>query len=260
MGSCSPTRNCTMTVGAPAFAALNGGLTRSFRGWVDELRVYKLRSADIGVDSGFEEQICNFALGTLVNGASSHVGIVQLRSRLVVAVGNSRVPTTLCEQLVRESTSEPFDYARQYGRTLCASRVHASVQSPDCIRSTRLSLPDLSANSERPSSANNNFCLSCHSDLSNIDGLRVRALQTHAENPLIAAFPRYQDPRRQPLNAPALIALPRHDCTVGELNQTYYSVYPNSASILYSNGLRTQDHVFDDAPQLPTGYLPPGPN
>lgn len=249
-----------MTVGAPWLGTAGAATTRSFRGWVDELRIYRLRPEDVTTNAGFEEQVCNFALGTLANpeGPSVPQSIVDLREHIrqqTTTPSGSTNPVAVCEQLVLETIDEPFDLPRQHRRTWCASRVHAASTPEYCLRSSRLSLPTLVADDPRPSSASTPFCLSCHTDAAHIDGLKLRALETHQQNPSIPLLPRFEDPRRQPLNPPAVMALPQHDCVTPQLDDTWYARFLDDGSIEIDDGQWTTDHLFDH-PSV-EGYLPP---
>lgn len=245
-----------MTVGAPWPGAVGNAATRSLRGWVDELRIYRLRPEDAVVNAGFEEQVCNFALGSLADPAPAGpvpAAITELQALIKQQTGTT--PAAVCEQLVLESIDEPFDLPRQHRRTSCASRVHAASAPAHCLRSAKLGLPTLVADDPRPSSASTPFCKTCHTDAAHFDGLRMRALQTAQQNPTVDLLPRFADPRRQPLNPPAVVALPRHDCSAPQLDDTWYARFLLDGSLDLGEGQWTGDHLFD-APST-QGYLPP---
>lgn len=238
-----------LTIGHPG-PTLAPGLGRAtLQAWVDELRIYALRRID-AANPWFDEFICNTALGTLVDvaGASSDPRVTRLQALAQKYPGK---PTTICEQLVLESYGEPLDLAPRFGARLCADRTH---RDPDpaagqrCLRELRLGLDAahrLAADVPRPKFTDVPFCTNCHAaghplkrtgaNGSVIDGgLDLTAL-------IVGATPRFQDPRRQPMNVPATIA--------GRLPSSWTpaTVPPLLAP---TNYVYTLDHVFDAHPHV----------
>lgn len=233
------------------------GCTRgTFRGWIDELRVYPVTAADRAAGSGFRELICNHALGTLVaTSAATTLELTTTRDRLA-ALGQT--PAALCEQLDLGSHSDPTDFARQLGRgKQCADKVHRNGgNDPACLRTQRLALPALTAEDERPDTRTNAFCLTCHTDSSPIEGLRLSALA-----PAPDELPRWADRRRQPLNPPATLTLPTGVCTAASpLAGTFYTSIIDHGLELSTRRFTT-DHVFDQglAGTSVRPYFPPTP-
>jgi hypothetical protein len=219
-----------MTVSDPG-PSFTAGLPRlPFAGWVDEFRVYSLTAADVTAP-WLDEHICNQALGTLVDigyarGEVSHPALTSLRSR---SAAYPNAPAQVCEQLRLETYSDPRDFPAQYGEHLCIDRVHKNPHlqpswSFRCLRTGKLGLPALAAASPRPDSSANVFCLSCHTSAAPLPGLKVSALTG-------GSLARYQDPRRQPSNVPAVLG----------------GIVPPwlTTSLNVGDGTQTLDHYFD---------------
>jgi len=87
-----------------------------------------------------------------------------------------------------------------------------------------MGLPTLQATQPRPDTSGTAFCLSCHTGTAPLPGLRLGALTA-------GSGPRFQDPRRQPMNVPAVMG----------------GVVPPwlTAGIDQPDGTRTLDHYFD---------------
>ncbi|HEX5749748.1 MAG TPA: hypothetical protein VFZ09_26185 [Archangium sp.] len=219
-----------MTVGDPGPSFVQGQSRLPFLGWVDEFRVYSLSAQDTQA-AWLDEHICNNALGTLVDitsytGESSHPALTVLRSRASLYPG---APTLLCEQMRLESYVDPRDYPAQYGEHLCIDRVHKNPHANPslasrCKRAQKLALPVFQANAPRPDTSSNTFCLTCHTSTAPLPGLRPGALTA-------GSGPRYQDPRRQPMNVPAVMGGVVPPWLQGGVN--------------LSDGTRTLDHHFD---------------
>jgi hypothetical protein len=213
------------------------GAKPPFRGWVDELRVYALGPAERPTPSWIDEQVCNLAMGTLVEikdsdrraktpqlrelwqraddyglfaraitaqgkSAAIPAGPVDPADKLIPVARNARV----CEQLdVWSPTEGPSDMAAQHGDRLCVDRVHRNPRpalSERCLRQEIYGTAGrhLIADQPRPEFGDLPFCQSCHTDLSLIPELLPDALS--AGN---SSVPRYADPRRQPLDWSALL-------------------------------------------------------
>ncbi|RUO88942.1 hypothetical protein D7Y11_32845 [Corallococcus sp. AB018] len=194
-----------MTVGDPGPNFVQGQTRLPFHGWVDELRIYALSPGDI-VRPWVEELLCNQALGTTVDLTYRPPEVYSpvletLRSRSVqYPLSSGRA---LCEQLRLGSYVEPLDYPAQSGEHLCIDRVHKNPHSVQqwrerCLRTSMMAMPHLEAALPRPDSSSNAFCQSCHTSSAPLPGLRMGALTAGGVN-------RYQDPRRQPMNVPAVL-------------------------------------------------------
>lgn len=197
-----------MTVGAPQLgsACLNGtcNQTRTFKGWVDEFRLYKLDAADVVQGSSFDEYICNMALGSMRNGSSGEY----------------------CEQMLLESYDRPMDLPAQRLRTHCASNVHHNLGAdPSCLRNAKLGMPAFKPAEPRIDTSTNSFCVTCHQDINGTPiGLHLDALR-------VGSVPRFYDRRRQPMEGPAVLALPPVSCDQSwTLNNTWYANVPTSTS------------------------------
>ncbi|MFP2931879.1 hypothetical protein ACLESO_43245 [Pyxidicoccus sp. 3LG] len=219
-----------MTVGDPGPDFIRGQSRLPFYGWVDELRIYALTPDDVR-QAWTEELICNQALGTTVDISQRepeqwHPALEALRWRSYQYPGMRR---SICEQMRLGSYVEPLDYPAQYGEHLCIDRVHKNPITPRsladrCMRPWMLGLPTLQATLPRPDTSGNAFCLSCHTGTAPLPGLRVGALTA-------GSGPRFQDPRRQPMNVPAVM---------GGVVPPWLTV-----GIDQPDGTRTLDHFFD---------------
>jgi hypothetical protein len=193
----------------PSFAGISGIKRRTWKGWVDEVRVSVVPAIE-QLDPSFSELACNDALGTLVDTSvraseTAHPALDALRAKRASYPAG---PVAVCEQLqLLPSPDESLQAAmlpRQRDRGLCIDRVHASPRpetdlAARCLRTPRLVLPKLTWDAPRPDDTTNTFCLTCHYDPVGVEGLGLEALG------VIANVPRWQDPRRQPLNVPARI-------------------------------------------------------
>jgi hypothetical protein len=186
----------------PAFAPWQSRLP--FLGWVDELRIYALAPGD-AQQPWTEELLCNQALGTTVDVSQLplekwHPQLDALRWRASLYPGGRRA---VCEQLWLDTYSEPLDHPAQYGSALCIDRVHKNPHSEPswalrCMRAGMMALPTLQATQPRPDTRGNAFCLSCHTGTATLPGLGLGALTA-------GTGPRIEDPRRQPMNVPAVM-------------------------------------------------------
>jgi hypothetical protein len=220
--------------------------TSTFDGWVDELKVYRLRPEDVAGDSnGFNETACNFALGTLARSDALYEAAERHRTN------TGAVPPELCEQLAVGSLDRPHDLPAQRGRTLCADSVHR-VLGEDCTRPAHFGLPSLHASAPRPSTASNAFCLTCHTSANAVTGLRTDALAA-------SGIPRARDARRQPLDPPAVIGLPPFECPDSSLRGTFYTSLLRANPAPRADGSWLVDPVIDERVLGPFRYFPPGP-
>ncbi|MCY1019114.1 hypothetical protein [Pyxidicoccus sp. MSG2] len=222
-----------MTVGDPGPPFVPGQLRLPFYGWVDELRIYAVSSAEVR-QTWTEELICNQALGTTVDLSQRepevwHPALERLRMRSSLYPGFRR---SICEQMRLGSYVEPLDYPAQYGEHLCIDRVHKNPNpqpslAARCMRSGMMGLPVLQAAVPRPDTSTNPFCLSCHTGTAPLPGLRPGALTAGSGS-------RFQDRRRQPMNVPAVMG----------------GVVPPwlTTGINQPDGTRTLDHYFDHFP------------
>lgn len=221
-----------MAIGDPGPAFVPGQLRSSFKGWIDELRVYALDDENIESE-WMNEFICNTALGTLVDiaeraGETITPALSALRTR---ASSYPAPPTAICEQLKLETSSSPLDFPHQYGRSLCIDRVHKNPRSDPslaarCLRATKLEVSGraLAAEAPRPDSSTVPFCLSCHHSEAKIAGLLPAALGP-------SSLSRWWDPRRQPLDRPAVLS--------GSAPSWL------TATQVLGDATRTLDHQFD---------------
>lgn len=237
--SCSG--SCTMTVGAPESLEYGGNDDAlGIRGWVDELKVYRLRPED-EIFGWFDEQICNTALGTLAVVSELPPGAAGDRLRTLsdrFEDISGFAPPVLCEQISFASHERPTDIAPQHGSRVCADRVHRNGQSSACIRTDMMQLPDLSPLEERPDDSDNPFCTSCHFNASATPGLRLGAIEA-------GNGPRYLDARRQPMDHPAFLVLPdAGEC--GGADERWYCG-PQDAAASYQSGVSVPlDFFFDE--------------
>ncbi len=165
------------------------GVPPTFRGWVDELRVYALTKRT----AAFQDEVrCNLALGTLRRDPM----------RYQVEQGGRRAPELgfgpeWCEQLQLVSHDTPTEVGPQRGFGVCVDEVHRNGQSSTslCARASFLGLAGKipTAGSPRPDQSSNDFCLSCHSAGHAIDGLDISVLSPLPLN-------RECDGRRQPMD------------------------------------------------------------
>jgi len=188
---------------------------RTFKGWVDELRIYAV-SAEEQVDRSFGELACNEALGTMVNvearaDESGHTALDALR---LVGQRFPEGTTEVCEQLIVEPRAgeslQGVMLPKQHDRLVCADRVHQRAREEGdladrCLRGGRLEIPVGVWDAPRPDSGGATFCLTCHFSAGDVDGLRPAALRP------MTGVPRWLDPRRQPMHVPARLGGRRHD-------------------------------------------------
>lgn len=232
-----------MTLGRPDGALAT---TSTFDGWVDEMKIYRLRPEDVsGTSNGFNETMCNFALGTLVRSGALSEAAERHRAN------TGSVPPELCEQLAIASVDRPHDLPAQRGRSVCAESVHR-VLGDDCTRPEHFGLPSLHAASPRPSTVSNAFCLTCHTSANAVVGLRTEALTA-------TGVARSRDPRRQPLDPPAVLGLPPFECPESALTGTFYTSFLRANPAPRPDGTWLIDPVVDERVLGPFRYFPPGP-
>ncbi|MFY2558326.1 hypothetical protein ACN469_11900 [Corallococcus terminator] len=222
-----------MTVSDPGPAFVPGQTRLPFYGWVDELRIYALAPGD-AQRPWTEELLCNQALGTTVDLSWREPepwtpALEKLRLRAQQYPGLRR---SLCEQMRLGTYSEPLDYPAQYGEHICIDRVHKNPNpnpalAARCMRAGMLAMPALHSTLPRPDTSGNAFCLSCHTGTATLPGLRLGALTT-------GTGPRFQDPRRQPMNVPAVMGGTVPFWLTTGINQP--------------DGTRTLDQYFDHFP------------
>lgn len=186
-GSWLRPRSGHIAVGVP-----RGGLAEGFRGWVDELRVVS------GAQS--PEQLCNYSHGTLrglrpgqqpnefaLAGSypqATHDDI----SAVLEAAGHAAYPRYRCEQV-------------RGPRAPCLDDIHRTKGADaSCVRQALL-FPEgpLFFDAPRPDSRRNAFCLSCHAAENRSPSLQISAALRAGS----AGSSLSDDPRRQPLQAPA---------------------------------------------------------
>ncbi len=154
------------------------------RGWVDEVRAYRVRP---GLLQGraLREHQCNLALGSLRNDGQGDVcDIVDLAH----------------DEALEAEVGTGLDLAPQaYLHRTCGSTVHADAD-PACVRTQALGTADkyLVAHEPRPDQSDVGFCIRCHQDPQDpVPGLRPAALVPGAASVLA-----FEDPRRQPMAWP----------------------------------------------------------
>ncbi|RKG98760.1 hypothetical protein [Corallococcus carmarthensis] len=194
-----------MTLSDPGPDFVRGQARLPFQGWVDELRIYALSPGDAS-RPWVDELMCNQALGTTVNLAFRKYELYSpvleaLRTRALQYP--NAAGWRLCEQMRLESYVEPLDYPAQSGEHLCIDRVHKNPNPVQewrerCMRSSMMAMPALEADVPRPDTSGNAFCQSCHTPSAPLPGLRMGALSA-------GTVRRYEDPRRQPMNVPAVL-------------------------------------------------------
>ncbi len=218
----------------PGWTPVDHAVHPPLNGWIDELRVSRLRPDAVADGSYFDELICNHALGTLVTvrvddedpkfgvgnttlDIDETVEALQILGQ--IAENHGLVPpgeevadgVEVCEQMLVQSHPErPTDFAEQWPQgdeRVCIPRVHRNphpnpLVAERCARARVLEQHDkpLVADQPRPLFSDTGFCSSCHQDSENeIAGLRSAALDYHASTQ------RRDDDRRQPLDWPALM-------------------------------------------------------
>lgn len=158
---------------------------KTWRGWVDELRIYALAQHE---GDHLEEFICNMAMGSLVGqfGEQPH-----------------------CEQLDMDPKGHPVDIPQQ-NDVLCADKVHQSgPQNASCLRRDKIGISPIVSQAPRPDETHNAFCQTCHIDNHPMTELTVLG----ALGPMPGN--REDDPRRLPMDWPAHVTgrYPYHDTT-----------------------------------------------
>ena len=200
---------------------VEGGSEEGFRGWLDELKVI--------AENPKSEVICNHARGTLIEQS-----FIQTVPFPVLGGQAPRGPVpdqaTAVLKLPRVVRSCYHDYTSEPGAHL--KNLPANAKS---IRSQIL-FPEgpLEWNEPRPESSTNAFCLSCHVDSHVTSSLKVEAL---VKNPLLDMW---EDPRRQPLQPPALIS--------GHIPAGLYGSEPQSDQIAPPEGEKQDQWVSPDLP------------
>ena len=157
----------------PGFTRVDEQYRNTWKGWVDEFRIYAL---DEQSTDHFDEFICNLAMGSLMNQNGREV----------------------CEQLDLDAKGHPVDTPQQNGLT-CADKAHQLGADPSCLRASKLGIAPMDPQLPRPDFQQNHFCNTCHIDNHSMIELDVQnALFGGA-----AYLPnREDDPRRQPMDWP----------------------------------------------------------
>jgi hypothetical protein len=172
----------------PGFVSQGHEARQSWRGWVDEFRIYAL---DEHHTDHFDEFICNLAMGSLMR----------------------REGEAFCEQLELNAKGHPVDIPQQNGLK-CADKAHQLGADPSCLRTQKLGLVVTDPAQPRHDFQDNEFCLTCHLEPHAMTELDI----THAllgidpHNPVnppagtsFMLPSREHDPRRQPMDWPSLI-------------------------------------------------------
>lgn len=168
-----------MTLG---LAASSDDGPRSIRGWVDELRLYRI-AAEHRLGGYHMEKFCNQALGSLVEGENG----------LECDQIDIWAPRLVGPEGLDSSLDFPGD---AYLTRHCGNSVHRnSPPGETCMRTEALELDGrhLVPTLVRPGFGDVPFCRSCHSDAADpVPGLRPDALEA-------GMVPMMDDPRRQPM-------------------------------------------------------------
>lgn len=221
------------------------GNRKSFRGWVDELKIF--RTPNSTPLSLLREGICNQALGSLleVRDTDSDPRLASLvllatRHRAWTSGGGSQT-ATVCEQVALDDFSNVSEVPDQNGKTICAARVHRPLDAlgqERCLRRKAYAIDDkpLVYNAPRPDFSNVPFCRTCHFTNANVIGFQTSAL---VFSPLVL---RADDVRRQPLDWPRRL----YGCVpqVGALATPSIDACAGAATT-------PLDAVFDLSPKLP---------
>lgn len=223
--------------------------------WVDEFRLYALEPGEWGADSYFAEVACNQALGTLVAVEGALPAALAARVAAIDAV-TGQAHGRVCEQLQIGSHGDPTDLPRQVGRgAVCVDKVHRNSADPRCLRAQLHRLPTPVAELPRDDERGNAFCLSCHTDPPRAaQGLGLAALTK-------VDVARWLDPRRQPLNPPATIALPGNICRPDSpLRASWYALFAtwsqSPAPHVFATDFVTDGQIPANGGAIPA-YLPP---
>ncbi len=157
----------------PGFTRVDEQYRNTWKGWVDEFRIYAL---DEQSTDHFDEFICNLAMGSLMNQNGQEV----------------------CEQLDLDAKGHPVDTPQQNGLT-CADKAHQLGTDPSCLRASKLGIAPMDPQLPRPDFQQNHFCNTCHIDNHSMIELDVQnalfGSTTNMPN-------REDDPRRQPMDWP----------------------------------------------------------
>ncbi|WP_375770398.1 hypothetical protein NR798_05745 [Archangium gephyra] len=184
-----------------------------FKGWVDELKVFALDSAELANSGGFfDELACNQALGTLVDvsvrtGETANSQLDALRQ--VATRHGFRYPgapastqpelAAVCEQLRLTPDGGQGELPAQHsGALLCAHRVHKNPGSDRCVREAKNGMVAVSAQQPLPNFSGNSFCQGCHHSGAQVSGLTPAALAA-------GSVASEADPRRRPTLWPAAV-------------------------------------------------------
>lgn len=248
----------------PTFATTR--TKRTFKGWVDELRLFKLAQQETGQDY-LPELVCNHALGTLVDigvkpGETEQPTIQRLRDAYKKRFASGQaIPKTLayCEQMRLGSHSDNADIGPQRTVTgdprACIDYIHTNPNANAelagrCLHKAKIDAPNLVWNAQRPDSHNTKFCLSCHQGTTSpFKGLAVTALTPH---PL--GYDMWQDERRQPLQPIPFMAGAYGGADTADASRSHEQLY-NRIFLMSpaSGGGRSTDAALSDT----SGYATP---
>jgi hypothetical protein len=249
-----------MDVGVtPGWGVVDAPPPPPFRGWVDELRVQALGSAELAAGSYFEEQACNFALGSLAEVRSSDAWAPFPSPEFWLGYNASLYGIgaggQFCEQLVLQSHEYPNDLGLQANQTLCASRVHRNREPGRCLREKKHGTDALpvSAGQPLPDFTPVAFCQSCHFNASDsLPGMRPDALFPGSWS----TGPAYVDGRRRPMQWPRVLTghVPSVPSGAGSpdvaWNWSPLTPFNQWAPVTPPNGGVYLDFLFDGQPRM----------
>ncbi|MEX1368178.1 MAG: hypothetical protein AB1Z98_33925, partial [Nannocystaceae bacterium] len=137
----------TFEVGTKAPLCHNASALPPIAAWVDELKLFELRSGDF--DSGYLDELsCNRALGSLDGFGSCE-----------------QIPFRQLEVLDCNGVGSGLEFPKAtYSATNCGTTVHRNRRRPglDCARESLLGIEPIVPTDPRSADDTNPFCLSCH--------------------------------------------------------------------------------------------------
>ncbi|MEM1183103.1 MAG: LamG-like jellyroll fold domain-containing protein [Acidobacteriota bacterium] len=162
---------------------------RPARGWVDEFKIFDLRSGEYASHQ-LHERACNHALGSLrTDGTCEQIAFRQTDTLDCYGAGGGL----------------EFPVAAYRSRD-CGSSVHRNYSDDPasrCDRDYRLGTADIDPTQPRPSAAANDFCLSCHTPPPNPaaqNGAPITDYDVTTDALAYSPAAATDDPRRQPLS------------------------------------------------------------